>query len=276
MVARYVCTPRLPGSVAPRPYLHPVTTLAGIPVTGFRPGDHRHHLGASLAVPLLNGTNFWGGRTFLAGRGPVGLDNHGRQRHEGWLRREPDRLLQRLTWLGRDGAPLATEERALTARPLTAAAWVLWIDFTLRAPAGHPLTIESPASRGRAGAGYGGFFWRAPAGDGPVRAFAGPGANGLHGSRLPWVALTGGPAATAWTLIFLAGDDPWFVRAEEYAGVCPALAWDRPLLVAAGEALTRRVGVIAVDGRPGPAAVPALIRLATPRPTSPAGSTGPG
>src|SRR5690242_14392931 len=83
-VARYVWEPKLPAMVAPRPYLHPVTTLGGTTVTGFMPGDHQHHLGASVAIPVLNRANFWGGSTYVAGRGPLRLDNHGRQVHLGW------------------------------------------------------------------------------------------------------------------------------------------------------------------------------------------------
>ncbi|CAM5689168.1 hypothetical protein SBADM41S_07708 [Streptomyces badius] len=53
-----------------RPRLHPVTTLAGRTVTQERPADHRHHLGVSIAVPDVSGRNFWGGRTYVRGRGP--------------------------------------------------------------------------------------------------------------------------------------------------------------------------------------------------------------
>ncbi|WP_436532718.1 PmoA family protein [Actinoplanes sp. HUAS TT8] len=256
VVARYVWDPQLPTSVSPRPYLHPVTTLAGTTVTGFMPADHRHHLGASIAVPALNEANFWGGRTYVAGHGPTHLDNHGRQQHHRWLHRSGDRVEHQLRWTGHDGTALAREERALTVHELTGDAWLLQVDYTLRSATGTALTIDSPAARGRTGAGYGGFFWRAPAGPDPVRAFGQQSDGDVHGSRDAWVVLSG----DAWTLIFLAPTpqaDPWFVRADDYAGVCSAIAWDRRLVVAAGEVFTRRLRVVIADGPPTPATIAA-------------------
>jgi hypothetical protein len=253
-VARYVWDPQLPTAVSPRPYLHPVTTMAGTTVTGFMPDDHVHHLGASIAIPVLNQANFWGGRTYVPGRGSVRLNNHGRQRHLRWLHRSSDRVVQELCWVGQDGEPLAREERSLTVRPVTETSWMLHVDFALAGITGSPMTIDSPGARGRAGAGYGGFFWRAPAGSERVYAF-GRGLNGdVHGSRQPWVVLTGcHPGGAAWTLVFLTGAavaDPWFVRSADYAGVCSAIAWDRPLIVAAGSVFSRQLCVVVADGPP--------------------------
>jgi methane monooxygenase PmoA-like len=255
VVARYVWDPQLPATVSPRPYLHPVTTLAGTTVTGFMPDDHRHHLGASVAIPVLNQANFWGGRTYVAGHGSVHLDNHGRQRHARWLDRSSGHLVQELCWYGHDDQPLAREQRSLTVSQVTETAWLLQVGFSLSSSTTSPLTIDSPGARGRTGAGYGGFFWRAPSGLDRVRAFGLEAGAEVHGSRQPWVALTGsGPGAAAWTLVFLAGagvSDPWFVRAEDYAGVGAAVAWDRPLVVAAGGVLSRRLSVLVADGPPG-------------------------
>ncbi|SNS13781.1 DUF6807 domain-containing protein [Actinoplanes regularis] len=261
VVARYVWDPQLPATVSPRPYLHPVTTLAGTTVTGFMPADHLHHLGVSIAVPVLNEANFWGGRTYVTGHGPTHLDNHGRQQHDRWLHRSGDRVEQELRWTGHDGVPLARERRTLTVHQLTDHAWMLRVEFALSSATGTPLTIDSPALRGRAGAGYGGFFWRAPAGPEPVHAFGQRAGGDVHGSRDPWIVLSGGrPGRTAWTLLFLASSpeaDPWFVRSDDYAGVCSAIAWDRRLVVAAGEVFTRRLRVVIADGPPDPATIAA-------------------
>jgi methane monooxygenase PmoA-like len=251
VVARYVWDPDLPAVVSPRPYLHPVTTLGGTTVTGFMPADHRHHLGASVAIPVLNQANFWGGRTYVAGRGPVGLDNHGRQRHSRWLHRSGDRLVQEICWVGRDGAPLAREVRSLSVRAVGDTSWLLRVGYALSGIDGEALVIDSPGARGRPGAGYGGFFWRAPAGLAQVRAYGA--AGDPHGSRAPWIVLTGSESeSAAWTLVFRTGAhaDPWFVRASDYAGVCSAIAWDRPVTVAAGGVLTRRLSVLVADGPP--------------------------
>ncbi|BCB86203.1 DUF6807 family protein [Phytohabitans suffuscus] len=44
-------------------------------------------------------------------------------------------------------------------------------------------------------------------------------------------------------------DDIWFVRSRDYAGVGSSLAWDQPLVVAAGTALRRRIITVVADGR---------------------------
>jgi hypothetical protein len=261
-VARYVWDPQLPPTVSPRPYLHPVTTLGGTTVTGFMPVDHLHHLGASIAVPVLNEVNFWGGRTYLKGQGPVSLDNHGRQEHHHWRHRADDRIDHDLHWTGRDGAPLARERRTLTVRQLTDDAWLLSFAFTLAGMDGATLEIESPGVRGRDGAGYGGFFWRAPADLERVHAFGRDSNGDVHGSRDPWVALTGcSPGGAPWSLIFTAGPatDPWFVRAADYAGVGSSLAWNRRLVVAPGSTLTRRLSVVIADGPPTAATTDAAL-----------------
>src|SRR5689334_14257276 len=98
-VGEYVWRPDLPRTASPRPYLHPVHTLAGTPVTEFAPTDHPHHLGAGVAVSDLGGANFWGGRTYVSGQGPTWLDNHGEQGHTGFLRADGSGFVESLDWL---------------------------------------------------------------------------------------------------------------------------------------------------------------------------------
>ncbi|RCV48700.1 DUF6807 domain-containing protein [Marinitenerispora sediminis] len=257
--------------LSPRPYLHPVRTLGGTVVTEFQPADHAHHLGVSVAVPDVAGANFWGGRTFVRDRGPTALPNHGRQEHVSWERRAEDGYVQRLAWRGPDGAVLLEERRTVRAVEVAApggAAWALDVDVRLRNAAGRPLRIGSPATNGRPGAGYGGFFWRAPLGTEPPRCL-GPGLEGeeaLHGSRAPWLAMSGeAPGGVPWTLVFLAcapDPDPWFLRAGQYPGVGAALAWDRPLELDAGAWLRRRTATVVLDGRPEAAELDTLVTAA--------------
>jgi Methane oxygenase PmoA len=251
-VARYDVEPDLPADVSPRPYLHPVRTLGGREVTAFMPPDHRHHFGVNVAIPDAGGHNFWGGRTFVRDQGPTWLPNHGRQRHVEWA----DDGTQVISWLGADGAEVFREERVLRAAGVDGG-WALDFRFALTNVTGATIEIGSPATHGRPGAGYGGFFWRLSGGPGEVRPFgpAGDGEHGVHGRRAPWVAMAG----PGWTLVFVSDDgDPWFVRAAEYPGVGSSLAWDTPLAVPPGGVVARRVVTAIVDGPVSPDRAAAL------------------
>ncbi|MFF0862690.1 DUF6807 family protein [Nonomuraea sp. NPDC003560] len=246
-VAAYEWRPDLPVTDSPRPYLHPVRTLGGVTVTEVRPDDHVHHLGAGVAIADLGGANFWGGRTYVKGRGPAWLDDHGRQRHVAFTRLADDGFTEELEWIGPGDRLIARERRTVTARPV-GDAWALDLAFTLTNLTGSPLEVNSSATKGRPGAGYGGFFWRAPGASTGRVTFPGD-EEAVHGSRGRWVAMAGtGPDGRDWTLVFVqASDDPWFVRVAEYPGVGQALAWDRPLVVE--DTLSRRVVTVVADGR---------------------------
>ncbi|WP_125612369.1 DUF6807 family protein [Specibacter cremeus] len=245
------------GSVAPtlspRPYLHPVTTIAGVAVTDAMPADHAWHLGAGVAIQDVNGVNFWGGRTYRRETtGYVWRPDHGRITLTGASATATART-EALTWTGPDGVDLLVETRTWSWRALDAAAWRLEVTFTLTPAGPDAVTLGSPGSNGREGGGYGGFFWRLPACRGVyVRTANGAGEDAVRGSRAPWLAWSGqfvdGPA----TLVFTAQDgDPWFVRVEGYPGVGSALAWDSTVRLEPGESLTRSVGIIVADGTVG-------------------------
>lgn len=69
----------------------------------------------------------------------------------------------------------------------------------------------------------------------------------MCGSTDPSLALTVDDSCTL-TFRGLAGDDRWFVRTEDYVGVCAALAFEEPLVVPAGRTLSRHVRVLVEDG----------------------------
>ncbi|MEV3923654.1 DUF6807 family protein [Actinomadura coerulea] len=252
-VAAYVQRGDLQAADAPRPHLHPVRTLGGTVVTESRPDDHVHHLGAGVAISDVDGVNFWGGSTYVRGEGPRMLADHGRQRRRS-LRPADGGHREELDWTGPDGTVVAAEERTLAARTLTPrsepGAWALDFAFALTGRTGRPLVLRSSACKGRTGAGYGGFFWRAPKDSPGLDVFTGEasGEEAVHGSVTPWLALT----SDAWSLVFVqtTGLDPWFVRVAEYPGVGPALAWDEPRTVTGR--LERAVTVIVADGRLAP------------------------
>ncbi|MEV0096264.1 PmoA family protein [Streptomyces sp. NPDC050738] len=263
-VGRYLFRPELEARLSPRPYLHPLTTLGGVRVTEEMPGDHLHHLGAGVAVPDVAGRNFWGGRTYVRGQGSTELDNHGVQRHTGWKLRDPDGFVEELAWTAGPGE-LLREHRTVSATELSPGAWALDFTFSLTNTTGEDLSIGSPATNGRPGAGYGGFFWRAPKEAGRPAVFTADadGEDAVHGHTAPWVALAG----DGWTLVFAGANeetrrDPWFVRTEEYPGVGSSLAWDERVPVAAGRTLVRRILTVVADGRLERDAAAALVRKA--------------
>ncbi|HET9142077.1 DUF6807 family protein [Actinophytocola sp.] len=254
-VATYHWRPDLPRTVSPRPYLHPVCTLGGLPVTETQPKDHVHHLGAGVAIADVGGGNFWGGRTYQTGRGPAWLGDHGQQRHLRFARRDATGFVEHLEWLDRDGLPILREERTVAARlGEPEGCWVLDFRFTFTNLTDAPVQIRSSATKGRTGAGYGGFFWRAPASATRRSVFTvdTEGEDGINGDRAPWVAMSGtAPDGRDWTLIFAqpGSSDPWFVRVEEYPGIGSSLAWQQPLVLT--DSLTRQVVTFVADGRRG-------------------------
>ncbi|MFD3500647.1 PmoA family protein [Streptomyces sp. NPDC058678] len=263
-VGRYVTRPELPARLSPRPYLHPVTTLAGTAVTELSPADHTHHLGVGVAVPDVEGFNFWGGRTYVRDQGPTELDNHGAQRHTAFQLRDPDGFVEELRWVAA-GGELLRERRTVAASELTDTAWALDFTFSLTNVTADPLSIGSPATNGRPGAAYGGFFWRARKEDEAPQVFT-AGAEGearIHGARADWIALAG----ATWTLVFAGATertrrDPWFVRTAEYPGVGSSLAHEERVPIEPGDTVVRRIVTVVADGRLDRDGAAALIRKA--------------
>ncbi|WP_046733048.1 PmoA family protein [Streptomyces humi] len=250
-VGRYVTHPGLPARLSPRPYLHPVTTLAGTTVTELTPADHLHHLGVGVAVPDVEGHNFWGGRTYVRDRGPTELDDHGTQRHVAFQLRDPDGFVEELRWAAA-GTDLLRERRTVAATALTDTAWALDFTFSLTNVTDGPLSLGSPATNGRSGAAYGGYFWRARKEASAPDVFTADreGEEAVHGGTAGWLALAGAD----WTLVFAGATedtrrDPWFVRAAEYPGVGSSLAHTERLPVPAGETVVRRIVTVVADGR---------------------------
>ncbi|MFF7390171.1 PmoA family protein [Streptomyces scabiei] len=263
-VGRYLTRPEVPQRLSPRPCLHPVTTLSGTAVTELSPADHLHHLGVGVAVPDVEGHNFWGGRTYVRDQGPTELDNHGSQRHTAFQLRDPDGFVEELRWVA-SGTELLRERRTVAATRLTDSAWALDFTFSLTNITGAPVSIGSPATNGRPGAAYGGFFWRARKEAAAPRVFTAEaeGETEVHGSRADWLALAG----DTWTLVFAGATDttrrdPWFVRADEYPGVGSSLAPTDRLPIEPGGTAVRRVVTVVADGTLDRDGAAALVRKA--------------
>jgi hypothetical protein len=96
----------------------------------------------------------------------------------------------------------------------------------------------------------------------------GHGESEVHGRVAPWLAwsadFAAGPGRSGPATVVVAGSaaaaagEPWFVRVAEYPGIGSALAWDRPVVLAPGEVLSRRFDIAVADGRLSEAQVTAL------------------
>ena len=247
VVADYVDGSDLESTLSPRPYLHPVRTLGGIPVTDAAPADHRWHLGVSVALQDVDGANFWGGRTYVRDHGYLWRDDHGRIEHAGFGQLRDDGFTETLRWIGAHGQVLLDEHRTMHART-AGLGWELGIITALTNATDHPVRLGSPATNGRAGAGYGGLFWRLPpASDPRVHTATATGEQGVHGSVAPW--LVWADPAAGFTLRFAGAEaDPWFVRVEDYPGVGLQLASREPVTLPPGGTITRGLRVLVADG----------------------------
>jgi Methane oxygenase PmoA len=248
-VAEYRPGRGLDPTLTPRPHLHPVRTLDGMPVTDAGPDDHPWHLGLSVGVPDVDGANFWGGPTYLRGRGYRWRADHGRIEHLAFTRRADDGFDETLRWHAAAGEVLLAEDRRVRAR-LVEHGWELELVTTLTNATARPLRLGSPATNGRDGAGYGGLFWRLPPASAPrVRTATTEGEQAVHGAAAPWLAWE----STGFTLVFAPADaatraDPWFVRVTDYPGVGSQLAARSPVVLAPGAALTRGLRTLVADG----------------------------
>ena len=242
-VLTYVYRSGVAQQESPRPYFHPLTTLGGATVTQSRPADHVWHHGLSWSLPVVHSAttgvhSFWGGPTFETAAGYVQLPNNGTVTHRGFTALvagddgvEVEEMLQ---WTSSTGALVFTEKRRFTIRAADDA-WSLLFETVLRNASGDTLGIGSPGTEGREGAGYGGLFWRGPAGMEHGEVF-GPHGDTM-GSPGDWMAYSG-PAATV-VMTSRPGSPrhpaPFFVRSDDYAGLGAAPFFAEPLEVAAGE-----------------------------------------
>lgn len=237
-VAQYIDGQDMPAQLSPRPYLHPVSTLAGQSLTEVAPADHRHHYGVSNAVVEINGSMFWGGGSYVHPDGYRMLDNHGRQ-VDGAVDATAHAIDQQVEFLDVAGHHLLTEQRRITAELLPAwDGWALSWHSRMLADTGD-LTFGSPATRGRVGAGYGGLFWRVSGDRLPTTAQVDGGGEPL-GSTSPWLLLTQERPAGPVSLLLTQSREqvmPWFVRTSGYVGAGPAVAWEAHRHLPHGEQL---------------------------------------
>ncbi|MCX4703012.1 PmoA family protein [Streptomyces sp. NBC_01373] len=270
-ILRYVYRPDPDAFESRKPYAHPVRTLAGRTVTGYRPNDHRWHKGLQMTASHLSGQNFWGGNCYVHGQGYLPLPERiGSMRHDGFpaFTVEDERLAftEELTWVENGGAEWAREERGLAVHSVDqeAGAWALDWSIRLTNVRDRPLAFGSPTTAGREMAGYTGLQWRGPR-DFTGGTVFGPDtdadADKLMGSQSPWLAFSTehDEADGHSTLVFAHApenldaetavhESHWFVRSEPFPTVAFSWAFFEEFELPPGESFAYRYRVIVADG----------------------------
>ncbi|MEU7870450.1 PmoA family protein [Dactylosporangium sp. NPDC049140] len=271
----YVYRPDTPRLESPKPYLHPIRTLAGDVVSLFRPHDHVWHKGIAWSLPHVGEHNFWGGPTYVHGRFYVQLDNNGSAEHREMTDLSATNgdatVAHRLDWASQAGDPVIAETRTLHASLVDEQTWTLTVHTSMRNVSGETLSFGSPTTKGRENAGYGGLFWRGPRDftGGTLQSPDGTGGDDLRGTRAEWFAFRGRHDGTdrASTIVMVdARDNPrhppqWFARTEEFACLNPAPFFSEELELADGDTLAFRYAVVIATGDRGDEGTAALAGL---------------
>ncbi|MGX1566674.1 DUF6807 domain-containing protein [Streptomyces sp. NPDC055506] len=270
-ILRYVYRPDPDPFESRKPYAHPVRTLSGRTVTGYRPNDHRWHKGLQMTSSHLSGQNFWGGNCYVHGQGYLPLPERvGSMRHDGFqdFTVEDDRLAftENLTWVENGGEEWAREVRGLTVHSVDeeTGSWALDWSIRLTNLRSEPLAFGSPTTAGREMAGYTGLQWRGP------RDFTGgtvfapdtdADAGKLMGTQGPWLAFTTehDDVDGHSTLVFAHApenldeksaihESHWFVRAEPFPTVAFSWAFFEEFALPPGESFGYRYRLVVADG----------------------------
>jgi hypothetical protein len=248
LLLRYIHDPDTPLDEAPRPYAHPVRTLAGEVLTNFRPNDHRWHHALSFTINRVSGHNFWGGGSYRKADGYQWRNDQGTQRHVAWLEQRDDRLAHTLEWrTGAAGELLLHEQRALTFTLVSPQAWSLRWTATLNNVSGRALELgQYFSTEGLPGSHYTGLQFRGARdlldehGDGAIGISAEGGLSSetaVHGAAASWMEWRGqkDESQRRVTIRFTNNTGPlrWFVRRHNPLAALP-FQFERNLPLAPG------------------------------------------
>ncbi|MDO7881925.1 DUF6807 family protein [Salinibacterium soli] len=260
----------------PKPYFHPLRSLAGTIVTGFAPDDHPWHHGLQFAFPRVGDHNLWGGGTYFGpDEGYRVVEDQGSIRHDGWDSVEAHaataRAMERLSWLGHGGDLLLTEERSMTVTARAddeSPSWVLELHCSLTNATDDRIALETPAQRGRPDGGYGGLFLRLAENVQADRLVGESGdLDASGGASRTLVIHAHTPAGEQLTLglSFLEGESPgaqkWLYRfaPEPFSAVGWAGAYDDGFELGSGESIRFGYRLAVLDGTVPPETVRALL-----------------
>jgi hypothetical protein len=254
LLCRYVYVPATAAKESPKPYFHPVNSLAGDTLTNFRPNDHAWHHALSFTLNNVSGANFWGGPTCLREDGYKWRDDHGAQHHVAWSQLKADdagaTLAHTLEWR-RLAETIFREERTIAITVDAAArAWRLHWRSRLTNTSGRVLSLGNPHSHGGlAGSHYTGLQFRGAREllddhlDPTIKVTAEGGLEGIpavHGAAARWMEWHGQLDGTLNRVVIRfennSGPLHWFVRRNYPLAAFP-VQFDRNLEVPVGSTL---------------------------------------
>ena len=233
LLFRYIYRSEAPEKESPRPYFHPLNSLAGDTLTNFRPNDHPWHHGLSLTLNSVSDANFWGGPTYVRGEGYQWLSNHGAQHHVAWRQLETSgnkaTMVHTLEWRHATGIYIREVRSIVIEIDLKASAWSLHWHSELSNVSGRVLSIGNPYSTGGlTGSHYSGLQFRGAREllddhlDPTIKVMAEGDLQGdaaVHGAKARWMEWHGQSDTTLRRVIVRfenpAGPLHWFVRRKD-------------------------------------------------------------
>jgi hypothetical protein len=267
----YVYAPDPVAFESRKPYVHPLRTLRGSVVSGYRPNDHRWHKGLQMTASHLSGQNFWGGDCYVRGAGYLRKPELiGSMRHDGFdvLEVAHDRLdfTEQLTWIENGGEAWARERREVALHSVDAVSSTYAVDWAIHLTntRDEPLRFGSPTTHGRDMAGYTGLHWRGPRDftGGQVLSPAGPSTDqemmGESASEYPWIAFVGEhDGVDDYSTIAFAHmphnarsvhASHWFVRSEPIPTVAFSWSFFEEFTLRPGDSFRYRYRLLIADG----------------------------
>ena len=232
----------------PKPYFHPVRTLAGHELSLFEPHDHVWHRGLWFTFKFVNGENFWEEGDV---QGTQRLPNPPTVRHD--ARRTF--IEHAAHWARPDGETVAIDERRRIAFvPLDDTAYALDFATTLT-PRADTLLDRTPFTTW---GGYGGLIFRASRNWQQSRILFDDGSTSDRPTGIPhrWADLSGkldgGRDRTGGVALFdhpqnVRHPQPWYGKSGEAHYLTAAPLFHEPLPLKAGESLTLRYRVVIHD-----------------------------
>jgi hypothetical protein len=235
---------------SPKPYFHPLRTLAGHLLTNYQPRDHVWHRGLWFAIKFVNGKNYWEENDTFGAQvtlGPPTVDH---------LATGATRFTSDIEWRHPEVSPPAIfERRVICLSILDESAYALDFDFTLTAQADILLDRTPYTTWG----GYGGLTIRGSRSwiNSNIRISDGTVTDRPTGFLGKWAQLHGeldGDRDLIAGVVILDHPDnprhptPWYGGTGPGLYLNAALLFHEPMTLEQGQALRLRYRVLVHDG----------------------------